>query len=69
MPIPVQITLIISIVVLTCVAFFCSVVRNQQRIEETAAMTEHNQSVLEIMRFLESNPKFQKIIGFDEEKP
>ena len=65
MPISIQITLIISIVVITCVAFLCSVVRNQQRIEEMQEATRNNETVLEIMDFVKNHPEFQKLVGIE----
>ena len=65
MPISIQITLIVSIVVVTCVAFLCAVVKNQQKIEEIDAATKNNETVLAIMDFVKDHPEFQKIVGIE----
>ena len=65
MPISIQITLIVSIVVVTCAMFLCSVVKNQQRIEEMQEATKNNETVLAIMDFVKDHPEFQKIVGIE----
>lgn len=68
MPVSVQITVIISIVVLSVVAFLCSVVKNQQRIEEMEAIEKNNKTIFAVMEFLKENPEFQKFFTIKEKE-
>ena len=55
MPVSVQITLIISIVVLSCVALFASIVRNQQQIEQQEANAKAAEALLALAKFAKEN--------------